>query len=122
MGGVKKVFIHRAMGAAGTHQVSALIGIIDDEFFLVCPDMPDYMGVNRDMGTQDHPLIKLISSDGILAGFDGKFHSEHMEMNSLKSVQGMGICFWMDIQGIEYAWSHPASTDFLAWKGFFVEN
>ena len=114
--------IHRAVSAASTHQVSALIGIINDELSLVCPDMPDRMGVNRDMGTQDHPLIKLISSDGILAGFDGKFHSEYMEMNSLKPVEGMGICFGVDIQGIEYAWGHPASTYFLAWKRFLVKD
>lgn len=81
------------MCTARAHQVSALVCIINDIISPVLSDMLHFMGVYRYFGTQEHPFIKLISSDGILAGSDRKLYPEQMKINPVKPVQGMGITF-----------------------------
>ncbi len=75
------------MGTAGTYQVCAPIGIINDITSIMFCDMPHFVGVNGNFGTKDHPLIKLVSSDSILAGSDRKSHPEQVKINPVKPIQ-----------------------------------
>ena len=86
------------MGPARPDQVSAAIRIINDKIAVFFFDFLHRVPVQGYGGSFKQPVIKLVSSDGILAGRDRKLAAVNMKKKPPESQDAVGIFFFFQAQ------------------------